>query len=169
MQIAVLLHSGTQDASESHVWAVGLKHIMPTVMQAENVMDSWEVLASEEQGLSGNAVQSLPEQNASRSFVHSRLIKLQYLTWPQIPVKTSQLLAHKYPKVAVNPKSGLCPEKADPAIAIDEPLIQSVAPFWEQEELLVCLFEEFTYIAGICLTMFTYQSHVKRTVTSVLR
>ena len=122
---------------------------MPTVVQVENVMDSWEVLASEEQGLSGIVVRSLPEQNASGSPLYSRLTKLQYLTWPQIPVKTSELLAHKYPKVAVYPKSGLCPQQADPAIAVDEPLIQSVAPFWEQEELPVCLLKEFTYIARI--------------------
>ena len=127
--------------SESHVWAVGLKHIMPTVVQVENVMDSWEVLAPEEQGLSGTVLQSLPEQIASRPPLHSRLTKLQYLTWPQIPVKTSQLLAHKYPKVAVNPKSGFCPEQADPAIAVDEPLIQSVAPFWEQQQSPVRLLE----------------------------
>lgn len=155
MQVAVLLHSGTRDASESQVWAVGLKHIMPTVVQVENVMDSWEVLASEEQGGSGTFVQN-PEQDASRSLLYSRLTKLQYLIWPQIPVKTSQLLAHKYPKVAVNPTSGLCPEQADPATAVDEPLIQSVAPFWKLEELPVCLLEEFTYIACMCLSMNTY-------------
>lgn len=141
---------------------------MPTVVQVENVTDSWEVLASEEQGLSGTVVQSLPERCASRCLLYSRLTKLQYLTWPQIPVKTSQLLAHKYPKVAVNPKSGLCPEQADPAIAVDEPLIQSVAPFWEQEKLPVCLLEEVTYVAHICLTMYAYQSRVQRTMTSVV-
>lgn len=120
--------------SENRVWAVGLKHIMPTVIQVENVMDSWEVLASEEQG---TAVHSLPEQNSGRSASYSRLTKLEYVSWPQMPIKTSQLLAHKYPKVAVNPKPGLCPEQADPAIAVDEPRILSVAPFW-QEQLLVC-------------------------------
>ena len=169
VQTAVLLHSGTQDASESHVWAMGLKHIMPTVVQVEHVIDSWEVLASEEQRLSGAVIQSLPEHNASRFPLNSRLTKLQYLTWPQIPVKTSQLLAHKYPKVTVNPKSGLCPEQADPAIAVDEPLMQSVAPFWEQEELPVRLLEDFTYIAHVCLGMYTDRSHLKRPVVSVLK
>ena len=55
-----------------------------------------------------------------------------------MPNKTSQLLAHKYPKVIVNPKPGLCPEEANPAVAVDQPLILSVAPFWEQEQLPVC-------------------------------
>ena len=136
----MLLLSGTRDVSDTHVWAVGLKHIMPTVIQAENVMDSWEVLASEEQGLSST---SLPEQTASRSPLYSRLTKLEYLTWPQMPTKTYQLLAHKYPKVVVNPIAGWgvdgwTVDQADPAIAVDEPLIQSVAPFWEQEQLPVC-------------------------------
>lgn len=120
--------------SESHIWAVGLKHIMPTVIQVENVMDSWEVLASEDQG---TAVHSPSGQNVSRSGSYSRLTKLEYLSWPQMPNKTAQLLAHKFPKVVVNPKPGLCPEQANPAIAVDEPLILSVAPFWEQEQLLV--------------------------------
>lgn len=108
---------------------------MPTVIQVENVTDSWEVLASEEQGI---AVHSLSGQSVSRAGLYSRLTKLEYLGWPQMPSKTAQLLAHKYPKVVVNPKPGVCPEQADPAIAVDEPLILSVAPFWERKQLLVC-------------------------------
>ena len=137
--VCIAACSGTKDVSDSLIWAAGLKHIMPTVVQVETVMDSWEVLACEEQGLSKPVVQSHPEHNANRSPLYSRLTKLEYLSWPQIPVKTAHLLAHKYPKVAVNPKSGLCPEHADPATAVDQPLILSVAPFWEPEQLLVCL------------------------------
>lgn len=125
-------------------------------------MDSWEVLACEEQGLSKPVVQSYPEHNANRSPLYSRLIKLEYLSWPQIPVKTAHLLAHKYPKVAVNPKSGLCPEHADPATAVDQSLILSVAPFWEPEQLPVC---SPTYallyihsVACTCLATHTYQN-----------
>lgn len=128
--------------TDSINWAVGVKHIMPTVVQVETVMDSWEVLACEEQGLSKPVAQSYPEHNANRSPLYSRLTKLEYLTWPQIPVKTAHLLAHKYPKVAVNPKPGLCPEQADPATPVDQPLILSVAPFWQLEQSPVCSPEE---------------------------
>lgn len=124
---------------KGHTWATSMKHIMPTVTKADNTSDSWESVASEDQAPLTTAAQGSNEQTAKRSCWYSRLDKLRYLTWPQIPIKTSELLTHKFPKVAVNPQSGSCPEQADPSIAVDEASIQSVAPFWEQEKLQVCI------------------------------
>ena len=134
------LPAGSKDVLKDHTWATSMKHIVPTVTQADSTYDSWELLASDEQASSSTAAQGATEQTTNMSCLYSRLDKLMYLIWPSIPIKTLELLTHKFPKVMVNPQSRSCPEQADPNIAVDEASMQSVAPFWEQEMLQVCLF-----------------------------
>lgn len=130
-----LASAGSQDVLKQHMWAGGIKHIMPTVVQVADTSDSWEALAFVEHAPAFSNLQL----EVSRPQHHSRLTRLQYLIWPHIPAKTAEQLAQKFPKVAVNPKPELCSEQVDPACALDEPLLQAVAPFWEQEQLQVQL------------------------------
>jgi len=131
--------AGSKNILDDHVWAVSMKHIMPTVAQIGNAAESWEALASSlEHPSSVAASTSNPpdvEHNASRVLPGSRLNQLRHLTWPRVPIKTAELLARKFPVVSVNPTPGSCPIQADPAAALDEAAMHMVAPFWQQEQL----------------------------------
>lgn len=133
--------SGCTNILDDHVWAVSMKHIMPTVVQTVDTTDSWETLLSPSEQ-SGSTRASTPqatvvEQTASKVMSYSRLSQLTKLIWPRIPVKTAEMLARKFPRILVNPQSGSCSSSADPAIALDEAALQNVAPFWEQEQIQV--------------------------------
>lgn len=138
MLVALL---GCTNILDDHVWAVSMKHIMPTVVQTVDTTDSWETLLSPSEQ-SGSTRASTPqatvvEQTASKVMLYSRLSQLTKLIWPRIPVKTAEMLARKFPRILVNPQSGSCSSSADPAIALDEAAMQNVAPFWAQEQIQV--------------------------------
>jgi len=131
--------SGCTNILDDHVWAVSMKHIMPTVVQTVDTTDSWEALLSPSEQ-SGSTRASTSEativgQTASKAMSYSRLSQLTKLIWPRIPVKTAEMLARKFPRILVNPQPGSCSSLADPAIALDEAAMQNVAPFWEQEQM----------------------------------
>lgn len=133
--------SGCTNILDDHVWAVSMKHIMPTVVQTLDTKDSWEALLSpsEQSGSAGSRTSeaTIVQQAASKALSHSRLSQLTNLIWPRIPVKTVEMLARKFPRILVNPQSGSCSSSADPAIALDEAAMRKVAPFWEQEQIQV--------------------------------
>lgn len=139
----LLVVSGCNHIRDDHAWNVGLKHIMPTVVQTADATESWEALASPLQPLgSARAVTfeaASDEQTTSRLPCYSQLSQLRHLIWPSVPIRTAELLANKFPRVIVNPASGSCVAQADPAIALDEAAMCMVAPFWEQEQIQVFL------------------------------
>jgi len=99
--------SGCTNILDDHVWAVSMKHIMPTVVQTVDTTDSWETLLSPSEQ-SGSTRASTPqatvvEQTASKVMLYSRLSQLTKLIWPRIPVKTAEMLARKFPRILVNP------------------------------------------------------------------
>lgn len=98
---------------------------MPRVTNPAAARDSWEALLPNSTAAS--------RASLTQCTVHC-LSHLTYLVWPSIPIKTAGMLARKFPKVIVNPTPGSCPAAADISIALDEPTIQSVAPFWQIEE-----------------------------------
>lgn len=97
---------------------------MPRVTNPASASESWEALLPDSKTSSKDPIQS-----SAKCLRH-----LTYLLWPSIPTKTAATLARKFPKVVVNPKSGSCPAAADASIALDEPAIQSVAPFWQIDD-----------------------------------
>ncbi|DBA86040.1 TPA: hypothetical protein ACH3X1_005568 [Trebouxia sp. C0004] len=135
-----VLRIGCTNILDDHVWAVSMKHIMPTVVQTVDTTDSWEALLSpSEQSGSIRASTSqatIVEQTASKVVSYSRLSQLTKLIWPRILVKTAEMLARKFPRILVNPQAGSCSSSADPATALDEAAMRNVAPFWEQEQVL---------------------------------
>lgn len=124
-----VLRLGSRGALDDRAWAINMKHIMPSVTQQSNAADSWEALSP----LAELSTASAEEQNNATSAL-ACLSQLTYLVWPQIPAKTSDLLARRFPKVVVNPKSGFCSTEADQKADLDEQFMQLVAPFWQQEE-----------------------------------
>ena len=102
---------------------------MPSVAQQSNAADSWEALSPSAEPSSASA-----EEQSNAASALARLSQLTYLVWPQIPAKTLDLLARKFPKVVVNPKSGFCSTEADQKADLDDQFMQMVAPFWQQEE-----------------------------------
>ena len=125
--------TGSTSALDDRVWAVNMKHIMPSVAQQSNAADSWEALSAPKQLSNVSA-----EEQSSMSLPASRLSHLTHLVWPQIPAKASDLLARRFPKVVVNPKSSFCPAEADQQADLDDQFMHMVAPFWQQEEEQVC-------------------------------
>ena len=122
-------HAGSRSMVDDRTWAINMKHIMPSVAQQSNAADSWEALSPSVEPSTASA-----EEQSNASSAPARLSQLTYLIWPQIPAKTSDLLARKFPKVVVNPKSRFCSTQADQKADLDEQFMQMVAPFWQQEE-----------------------------------
>ena len=141
-QVLRLHYAGCRDSARDYAWTIGLKHIMPTVTRPGEASDSWEEIPSEQQPSLYNSKHSNLHHNGGTQHSYNRLTQLRYLTWPGIPRKVSELLAHKFPKITVNPRAGTLPEQADPSIAVDAAWILSVAPFWEQDMQQVCLSDD---------------------------
>lgn len=114
--------AGLTGFASEDVFATAIKRLMPRVTNSTSANDSWETL--------------LPDSTAADKAEPSVscLHNLTYLLWPSIPAKSAATLARKFPKVIVNPSSGSCPVAADPGIALDDPAIQAVAPFWQIDE-----------------------------------
>lgn len=114
--------AGLTGFASEDVFATAIKRLMPRVTNATSANDSWETLLPDNR--------TADKAEPSVSCLHN----LTYLLWPSIPAKSAAMLARKFPKVIVNPSSGSCPVAADPGIALDDPAIQAVAPFWQVDE-----------------------------------
>ena len=114
--------AGLTGFASEDVFATAIKRLMPRVTNSTSANDSWEALLPDSR--------TADKAESSVSCLHN----LTYLLWPSIPAKSAAMLARKFPKVIVNPSSGSCPVAADPGIALDDPAIQAVAPFWQIDE-----------------------------------
>lgn len=131
-----VLRIGCNHVRDDHAWNLGLKHIMPTVVQTADATESWEALASPLQHAGTTTLKAASdEKTTSRLPSYSQLSQLRHLIWPSIPIRTAELLAKQFPRVVVNPAAGSCVAQADPAIALDEAAMFMIAPFWEQEQI----------------------------------
>ena len=122
--------AGSTNVLDDRLWAVNMRHILPSVAHFYTAADSWEALSLSPQQAPADASAA---QGCSVLPITPRLTQLVYLIWPRIPIRTSEALARDFPKITVNPRPTFCPEEADQTINLDDQYMQMVAPFWQQE------------------------------------